>query len=66
MSFFNPLNAVTDVSADKELESNSKAMKNDTQGVCPKCSTSMKTVSLKQEDVFYCTSCRVTSPKLVE
>lgn len=63
-NFFNPLDAVfKNEPSSEKLESNSKAMSNDTHGVCPKCKNNMEMVGLSSsEKAYWCTRCRVSSP----
>ncbi len=46
-------------------ESTSGAMDNSKEGICPKCKSQMGTgIASKNEVVWYCTNCRVSSPML--
>lgn len=55
---FNPLEALA---AAGQLASTS-ALTNLVEGECPKCNNKMVTATAGSEDVYYCTSCRVTEP----
>lgn len=68
-TIFNPLDAVLSVqssASETELKSQSKAMNNDTHGICPKCKTNMSTCSIPKEQVYFCNTCRVSSPLPIE
>lgn len=38
------------------------AVDNSSDGICPKCRSTMGTAIIPQSQVYYCTSCRVTTP----
>lgn len=66
---FNPLDSIAAPASESgsDMESNSKAMRNDTHGVCPKCAAQMKVTSVSSaEQCFYCPTCRVSSPMPIE
>ena len=38
------------------------AVDKSSDGICPKCRSTMGTAIIPQSQVYYCTSCRVTTP----
>lgn len=48
---------------ESSMESESGVLKNDTLGECPKCQSTMgKARIASHEEVYYCKTCRVSSP----
>jgi acetyl-CoA carboxylase beta subunit len=66
---FDPLEAAqakAQVQQSTSLESNSRAMDNSDPSKCPKCTQGMVLQGLNaNEQVHYCTKCRVSSPQLI-
>lgn len=65
-SVLNPL-AQAQPAAEQAVAGNDKqvaiaAVDNSTDGVCPKCRATMATAFIPLGQVYYCSTCRVTTP----
>lgn len=59
----NPFADEKNMESTSSMQAEASAMDNSTEGQCPKCKGSMGTaLAAANETVYFCTSCRVSSP----
>jgi len=62
--FAEPAKVESTAAVDKGHELATAAVNNSEEGVCPKCSRSMGFGIIPQGQVYYCATCRVSTPMM--